>query len=70
MCDDFTGGKETVLVYKASFRGSFLISAHLNDILDSLKYDCEDMEDGERVIIRKIKMSQKKYEALPDFEGF
>ena len=54
----------------ASFRGRYLVSAHLNDILDSLKYDAEDMEQGERVTINRIRMSQKKYESLPDFKGF
>ena len=70
MCDDFTGGDETIQVYKASFRGSYLITPYLNDILDSLKYDAEDMDQGERIIITRIKMSQKKYESLPEFECF
>lgn len=70
MCDDYTGGKEMIEVYKATFRGSYLISSHLNDILDSLKYDCEDMEKGERVTLTRISITQKKYESLPEFEGF
>lgn len=52
------------------FRGGFLISTTIEDILASLEYDLDDMEEGEKVVIKCIRMTQKKYEALPDFDGF
>lgn len=70
MCDDFTGGKEMVLVYRMTYNGSYFISDNMIDLAAQLEYGFEEMEPGERITITRVKMSRKKYESLPEFEGF
>lgn len=62
--------KNTILVYKMTYNGGFLISANLYDIAATIENEIEDMDEGEEIVIERIEMSQKKYESLPDFDGF
>ncbi len=45
-------------------------AAYITDDLQESIREILDMEVGEKAEIRRIKMSKKKYDALPEFHGF
>ena len=70
MCDDGGIISGTVLVWKIQLKDSFIISDSIKDIAAIVENDTEELEEGEKAIITRIKMTRKKFEALPEFEGY
>lgn len=68
--DKFIEGQNTVLLYKATFQGSYVVSEYLDDVTEVVKNEVHEMDEGEKIVITRVRMSQKKYEKLSDFSGF
>jgi hypothetical protein len=74
MCDDLgIPDKPYVLVWKIKLNGSWIITDNIKDIAVIVENDSAEMIDenvGEKITIQLLKMSTKKYESLPEFDGY
>lgn len=61
---------ETCLVWQVEIFGSTIIQPWLSDITGIIQSDAEELEEGDTIVIRKVRMTQKKYDSLPEFDGY
>lgn len=59
-------------LYQLDYNGSHTLIQSISDLLAIVENEIigEGFEIGEELTISKIEMSQKKYESLPEFEGW
>lgn len=62
---------EGELYWKVNYDGRFVITQHLADVTAMLENEIsESIAEGQNVLIERVRLTQREYESLPEFDGF